>query len=146
MEKEKRDKRKYIIFTLIIIIAVVISGIRLYWEEELSGLFAHDCTAEYGHGECINGVLLVPFYNPNTRDITYIRITVPYGIETNVTLPADFTVNSPLKPEETGVLRLVPCKNDIDVRAFSIKWCCGGDCYRGSMSRPSSEVFLEVIE
>lgn len=142
----KMSKRKFIIFSLIIIIAFTVSGLRLLWENELSGAFAKDCSLEYGNGRCIDGKMAIPFHNPNTRDITYMQIFVPYGVETSIALPADYVVNEQFRADSSNSLSLFPCENDVDVRALSVKWCCGDECYRSSMSWPNSELFLEVNE
>jgi hypothetical protein len=139
--KTKVDKGKYKIFAVIIAVALLISFIRLYWEES-PDIYAPECKMEYGYGECIDGFLTIPFYNPNTRDVTFIRITVPFGIETNITLPADFNVWSPLKSGKTDVLKLVPCKKDIDISGFAMEWCCSSDCYKTKMNRPTEEIYL----
>ena len=138
--RNKKTARKYRIFALVILIALAISAARLYWEEDLSGIYAPDCGIEYGHGKCIDGILAIPFYNPNTRDITSMKITVPRGIETNVSLPATFNVNLPLSPGKSGVLKLVACRNYINTADFQIDWCCGSDCYKTKMSRPNEEL------
>lgn len=101
---------------------------------EYEEVLSPDCMIEYGNGECIGGYLRIPFYNPNQQDINRIRITVPLGIKTNITLPADFTVGEPLNPGETGILALFPCEEDIDIREFSMVWCCGERCYGGKMN------------
>jgi len=87
--------------------------------------------------------LKIPFYNPNQQDITRIRITIPFGVRTNITLPADFTVNEPLNPGKTGVLTLFSCEEDVDIRGFSMEWCCGEECHRSGMGLPSDEIKIE---
>lgn len=136
---DKGDKRKYAILFGIIIIVFLLSAMRLYLEEFYT-VYNPECTIEYGQGECIDGSLNIPFYNPNQQDITHIRITVPPGVKTDITLPADFTVNEPLYPEKTGVLTLFPCEEDVDIRAFAVEWCCGGGCYESGMSWLNDEV------
>ena len=101
-----------------------------------------DCMIEHGNGECVDGFLRIPFYNPNQQDITRIRITVPFGVQTNITLPADFTVSEPLNLGKTGVLTLFPCEGDVDISVFSMEWCCGGGCYRSKMNRSNNKVEL----
>ncbi|MCK4496640.1 MAG: hypothetical protein KAU24_00475 [Candidatus Aenigmarchaeota archaeon] len=142
---DEKDKRKYAILFGILIIALLMSGIRLYFEE-FYNVYNPECSIEYGHGKCINGSLRIPFYNPNQQDITHVKITVPFGVRANITLPADFTVSEPLNPRKTGVLTLFPCEEDIDIRGFSIEWCCTGGCYRSGMGWLSDEVFIEVSE
>ena len=136
----KGREKRYAILFVIITIALLIFGIRLLLEERYSGVYAPECAIEYGHGECINNYLTIPFYNPNQQDIVRVKITVPWGIKTNITLPADFTVNEPLKPGGTGVLTLFPCEEDVDVRAFAVEWCCDEECYRSDMIWPSSQI------
>ena len=143
MEMGGGEGRRYAILFVIIVIALLIFGIRLLWEEEYSVIYSPGCMIEHGNGECINGYLAIPFYNPNQQDIARIRITVPFGVRTNITLPADFTVNEPLNPRGTGVLTLFPCEEDVDVRAFAVEWCCGGECYRGFMSLPSNQLMID---
>lgn len=134
-----KNRRKFMVFLGIIIIALLISGIRLYLED--AGFYAPaNCTIEYGNGECIGGYFKIPFYNPNQQDITRIIITVPYGIRTNITLPADFKVSEPLHPDDTGVLTLFACDEDADMSGFLIEWCCGGECSRSGMRWPSREI------
>ncbi len=142
---EKKDKKRYAILLLIIVIALLVSGIRLVFEDPYSA-YSSDCMIEYGNGECIGGYLRIPLHNPNQQDIDRIRITVPFGIKTNITLPADFTVNEPLQPGETGILTLFSCEESVDVRGFSVEWCCNGGCYKGKMIWPTSEVFIEAGE
>ena len=102
--------------------------------KEYEEILDPDCIIEYGHGECVDDYLRIPFYNPNQQDIVRIRITVPSDVRTNITLPADFTVNEPLNPGKTGVLTLFPCEEDVDVNSFAMEWCCGEGCYRSGMS------------
>ncbi len=99
-----------------------------------------DCMIEYGAGECVGGHLRIPFYNPNQQDITRMRITVPSGVRTNITLPADFTVNEPLHPGDTGVLTLFPCEEDVNTGGFSMEWCCSEKCYTSKMNQTSEEI------
>jgi hypothetical protein len=144
--KRKDEKKKYLIFAAVFFIALLIFALRLYWEDELSGALSTDCRIEYGYGKCIDGYLMVPFYNPAEKNVTYIKIIVPRGTETTINLPADFNINSPLETDRTGVLKLVPCANDIDIRSFSAEWCCGNDCYKTRMGTPNKNVILEVNE
>ncbi len=137
MERGRRE----VIFAAVIMIALLISGVRLILESSLS-INPPDCMIEYGYGRCIDGYLRIPFYNPNQQEITRIKIVVPFGIETNISLPADYTVNEPLKSGKTGVLKLIPCERDIDIRTFSLEWCCSEKCYRSSMSRISDKVVI----
>ena len=146
MKGANDKKMKYRIFALVIIITLAISAARLYWEEDLSGLYAPNCTIEYGYGKCIEGYLMIPFHNPSEKNITYMKIVVPRGTETTINLPADFNINDPLETGGMGVLKLVPCVNDIDIRSFSVQWCCGEACYKTGMSRPNDNVTMEVGE
>jgi hypothetical protein len=135
----KKEKKKHAILAGIIVIALLISGIRLYWED-YNAYATGNCTIEYGKGECVDGYFKIPFYNSNQQDITRIKITVSSGIRTNITLPADFTVDEPLYPGKTGVLMLFSCKEDADIGGFLMEWCCGGGCYRSSMKWINNEV------
>ena len=89
-------KRREVIFAAVIMIALLVSGVRLLLETSFS-VNPPDCMIEYGQGRCVDGYLRIPFYNPNQHDITSIKIVIPYGIETNITLPADYIVNEPLR-------------------------------------------------
>lgn len=132
-------RTRYIVFIIIIIAAILISFARMY-VEDMFVTQNPDCAIEYGRGRCVEDVLRVPFYNPNPVNIDRIKITVPFGVETNITLPADFTVSSPLAPKSSGVLSLFECHDDIDVGDFSLEWCCGGECYRTKMRWPSPKL------
>ena len=138
----KKERKKFIIFLGIIAAALLIAGTRLYLEDS-GDLAPADCMVEYGAGECIDGYFKIPFYNPNQQDITRVRITVPRGIRTNITLPADFTVNEVLHAGGTGVLTLFACDENADMSGFSMEWCCGGECSRRGMRWPTNEIKIE---
>ena len=121
------------------IAAFVLAGIRIYTESYT--IYQNpECVIEYGEGECIEGKYRIPFHNPNEKEITSIRINVPFGIKTNITLPADFKVTEPLKSRETGVLTLFPCEEDVDIRYFSVDWCCFEGCYSANMIMPNEQI------
>lgn len=143
MKRERSFGRRGKILLIILIIAFAIAGTKAYWDEYVD-FYDPNCLIEYGNGECINGYLRIPFYNPNQQNINHIKITVPYGIKTNVTLPADFNVNEPLQPKKTGAFTLFPCEEDVNVGTFSLEWCCSGGCYKGKMMWPSSGLSIEV--
>jgi hypothetical protein len=145
MKREKSFAGSKKILLTIVILAFIIAGIKAYWDGYTTS-YDPNCMIEYGNGECIDGYLRIPFNNPNQQNINRIKITVPYGIKTNITLPADFNVNEPLQPGKTGLLTLFSCEEDVDIRGFSIEWCCSGGCYRGNMLWPTSEVFIGVSE
>lgn len=136
--KEEDEKKRKIIFLFIIILALVAAGIKMYWDDYAIS-YNPECAIEYGNGECVDGYFRIPFYNPNQQDINRMKITVPFGVTTNITLPADFNVNDPLKPGGTGVLTLFPCEEDFDVRGFSVEWCCG-ECYKSGMRFPDNKI------
>jgi len=138
----ENEKKRGVVFAVIIAIALLLSVARLVLED-LTDINHPDCTIEYGRGECINNYLSVPFYNPNRKDITSIKIVIPFGVETNITLPADFSVTEPLKSGKTGVLKLIPCEGDVDIRGFSIEWCCSGECYKSKMNKVSDKIGIE---
>ena len=139
METEKAENKRKVILAVIIAIALLIYGTKFFLESS-SGVYPPDCMIEYGHGECVGGYLRIPFYNPNQQDITRVRITVPSGVRTNITLPADFTVNEPLHPGDTGVLTLFPCEEDVNTGGFSMEWCCSEKCYTSKMNQTSEEI------
>ncbi|NIO20628.1 MAG: hypothetical protein GTN76_07790 [Candidatus Aenigmarchaeota archaeon] len=137
MKIQERGKKK--LFLFIVIVVVIISLARMYWEDYFT-FYNPECAIEYGNGKCVDGYLMVPFYNPNQQDITSIKIVVPFGVKTNVSLPADYTVNEPLNSRKTGVLKLVPCESDVDIRSFSLEWCCSRECYNSKMNRISDKI------
>ena len=142
--KEKDQKKKYLIFLVVILFFLLIAWIRVCWENAC--LHGVECAIEYGKGECIDGFLRIPFYNSGIKDITRIKITVPFGTETNITLPADFNVNEPLVSGKTGVLGLVPCEKEISIDNFDIQWCCGDECHTSKMNSPQKNVSIEDKE
>jgi hypothetical protein len=135
----KKNVRRYIIFLGVIAAAFLISAARMYFED-YGNLNNPVCGIEHGYGKCVEGYFRIPFYNPNRLDITSIKITVPAGIQTNITLPADFVVNEPLSSGKTGVMMLFPCSSDSDMGDFSMVWCCGNACYTSSMKWLNPEV------
>lgn len=141
-ELKRKSKKRMQVFFVIMALVFLISLARIYWEDYF-GFYNPECSIEYGDGECVDGYLMIPFYNPNQQDITRIKIVVPFGIETNVTLPADYNVNEPLKSGSTGVLKLIPCKGDVDIRSFSLEWCCSGECHTSRMNRISNKIEME---
>lgn len=140
------EKKKIFIFFIIIGFAISISLFRIYFEDEFVEIYSGDCKINYGKGNCSGGSLYVPFYNPNDRDINKMKITVPKGTATTISLPAEYNVNSPLAANSTGLLNLVPCENDIDISQFSIEWCCGSDCYQSRMNRPDINISITEEE
>ena len=140
--KEMKYNKLRKLFFIILVAVFLVSLVRLYWEDYFSS-YNPSCSIEYGQGKCIDGYLSVPFYNPNRKDITSIKIVVPFGVETNITLPADFSVTEPLKSGKTGVLKLIPCEGDVDIRVFSIEWCCSGECYKSKMNKVSDKIEIE---
>jgi hypothetical protein len=139
--KKKQDKKRYLIFLAIIIFLLFLSWIRIVWEDTI--VYSGDCAVEYGKGECIDGFLQVPFHNPGLTDVNYVKITVPLGAQTNITLPADFTVNEDFQPGDTGVLKLVPCYIGMSTYNFDIQWCCGTECHSSKMNYPTEKVYIE---
>jgi hypothetical protein len=124
---------------VIIIVAFTLAGIKLYLDEYAVPQNP-DCIIDYGNGECVDGYFRIPFHNQNKQDVSRIKITVPFGIKTNITLPADFNVNVPLNPGKTGVLTLFPCDESVSIGSFEVEWCCGGDCQKSQMMFPSPQI------
>ena len=139
----KRVERKYIVYAIIFIIVILISGIRIYFEEEGTGILSEDCMINYGYGKCVNSMLTIPFYNDNDYEITNIKITIPLGIKADIALPADFNINLPLSPHRTEAVELISCDNKIDTSSFKLEWCCGQNCYKTRMTQPDSKLTIE---
>jgi len=134
------NNKKYLVFLAIIIFFLAVAAVRLWLEEKEA--YEGECPLEYGNGKCMDGYLAIPFYNPGSKDITSLKIVVPSGIETNFTLPADFNVAEPLTPGKNGVLKLVTCKNEIDISNFDLQWCCESECYNVKMNRPTNDIVV----
>lgn len=141
MDAEKAEKKRMMILALIFFIIITTFGIR-YWLEMKPGPQNLECKVMYGEGSCIDGSLAIPFFNPNEHTITRMRITVPFGVDTDITLPADFNINEPLASGKLDVLKLVNCDSDIDISGFSMEWCCSESCYTDNMNNISSDVII----
>jgi len=137
-------QRKYEIFVFIIAIALLVSAFRLYWDEELGGLLADNCLIEHGDSRCIDGFLYIPFHNPNRRGITSIKITVPFGTDVDMDLPAELNVMQGLSRDEVEVLKLFECDEDVDISWFVVDWCCGEECHRRKLNTPDDLINMEV--
>lgn len=94
-----------------------------------------DCLIEYGYSKCYEGKLYIPFYNPNERNITFVRISIPVKTGTNI-----YNVNESLIPKSSGVLPTIECRKDVNSKNFRLMWCCDDKCFKIKMDKPSKDV------
>ncbi|MCK5023476.1 MAG: hypothetical protein KAS04_04860 [Candidatus Aenigmarchaeota archaeon] len=134
-------KRKTMIYIAIVLVLLALSYIRITIED--NSVINENCFLEYGNAKLIDDFLTIPFYNAGIDDITHIKITVPFGLETNITLPADFNINEKLIAGQTGVIKLVPTKILVSTYNFDARWCCNEECYNQKMSNPTNSVYIE---
>lgn len=99
-----------------------------------SGVSECVCPIDYGKPECVNGTLLIPFFNPNTMDLKNIQVTAKKSGGLDI-----YNVDKPLISNRTEILHMFNC---YDVDGIKVKWCCNDICCESPLNAYSEEVKL----
>ena len=128
------------IWILIFLLAFVSVGIYSLFENRKENYLTHEpkCPIEYGRVECLNGTLVIPFFNPNNYSIEQIQIIVPTLAGKDI-----YNVVEPLEPQKVKVLTLFQCTGNVNMENFKIRWCCASECYESKMNRPTKDLKIE---
>ena len=119
--------------TIVFFIAILIIAIYHFFFESNVNV---TCPIEYGRSQCVEGKLLIPFYNPNNVSIEKLRLIVPTKRGKDI-----YNVKEPLLKNETKILVLNKCY-DSDISRYVIQWCCKNKCYTQFLANPSEEIMI----
>jgi len=142
MKKALMNKRyglpiAFLLFVFIFGIIYLVEQ-EIYKPKDLEKGLESGCLLEYGHWECINGKIAIPFYNAGEKTITYASIAIP--VKTGYDI---YATSEHLESKKTGVLLTANCEG-VALENSKLKWCCAEDCFETYMNNPKKEISIKI--
>ncbi len=95
----------------------------------------NECILVYGNQECVDGRIVIPFFNRGEKTVSRVKITLPVQGGNDL-----FEINFPLAPKTGKSATLSECGKATG-KPLSLFWCCE-KCYSTEMDSPSEDVSL----
>ncbi len=133
----KKNIRLVVLFFTVFIIMGIISLIvpKIENLREFSKAPEFNCMIEYGQYKCINDKTVIPFFNPNSRAITKVKITIPTKDGFDI-----YNVKGKLAPNNFDTVSVNGCLENSVFKTSELMWCCSNDCFEVVMNNSSEEV------
>ena len=135
----QKNKRKILALILISVIFFMWIFSKYQSEVVMRNALQQGCLIDYGYPKCYDGKLYIPFFNPNKRDITFVKISIPVKTGTNI-----YNVNESLKSGKSSALPTIDCEKDMNTNNFELMWCCNDKCFETKMNKPSKDVQVKI--
>ena len=137
IDLSKKENKLIVLFLSVFIIMGIFSLIVPNIENlrEFSKASEFNCMIEYGQHKCINNKTAIPFFNPNSRAITKVKITIPIKDGFDI-----YNVKGKLVPSNFDTVSVNGCLENNVFKTSKLMWCCSNDCFEIIMNNPSEEV------
>jgi len=95
------------------------------------------CLLEYGQWECVESRSVLPFHNGGEMRVTFTSVVIPVKSGEDI-----YNVSEVLEPGQSETLTTSDC-GELSGEVFSLKWCCGSDCFTAPMNNPSQSITVQ---
>lgn len=127
----------FLLFLLIFGIIILISDL-LNTPKSTEEAKKFGCVLEYGQWQCIDGKVVIPFYNAGSENIKTVKVSIPITNGVDI-----YEANDLLHSNKAGTLITANCEEAF-MESANVRWCCSEKCFINDFKSPNLNISIKI--